>query len=150
MPSIVNGFKVCNKCLINKSTSEYGKNRSNRSGIQSWCLDCCRVIDKQRTKNGRAIKRRAKVRAYNLRTQYGITPEQYEDLLKRQNYRCAICKTDKPDGHGFWCVDHDHALNKFVRGILCSSCNSLLGYANDKEEVLASAQRYLELQYIAY
>src|ERR1039458_8636207 len=43
-----------------------------------------------------------------IKTRYGLTKEQYDDLLLKQNNACAICKapfTDTP------CVDHDHVTN---------------------------------------
>ncbi len=150
MPKIIDGHKVCPQCNKNVPVEGYGFNRCNPNGIQSWCLECCRVIDRQRTKDGRATKRRDKTRAYNLEKKYGITQDQYEEIFKKQNYKCAICKTDKPGGTGHWCVDHDHALFHFVRGILCHHCNSLLGYAKDSQEILSNANKYLDIQYVAY
>lgn len=73
---------------------------------------------------------------------YGITPEQAEDMLKEQGGVCKICQCDDPGGKG-WCVDHCH-VTSIVRGILCSNCNLMLGYARDRKEVLAAAAKYLE------
>lgn len=40
-------------------------------------------------------------------------------------------------------VDHCHAT-KAVRGILCTSCNWMLGDAKDRPEVLRAGAAYLE------
>lgn len=40
-------------------------------------------------------------------------------------------------------VDHDHKTGD-VRALLCSRCNSLLGYADDSIELLKRAIAYLE------
>ena len=48
----------------------------------------------------------------------------------------------KPDGKLKGFVDHDHTGN-FVRGILCTKCNTLLGMANDNIEILENAIKYL-------
>ena len=74
---------------------------------------------------------------------YGLSQEQFDILLTKQNNRCAICKTDKPNGRGkTWHVDHNHGTN-VVRGILCSSCNTGLGMFADSVKTLRRAVQYL-------
>ena len=80
---------------------------------------------------------------------YGISLAEKEARLKEQGGCCAICKTTEPRGYG-WCTDHDHFLEIttgeiVVRGILCHSCNTLLGHARDNEETLLSAIEYLKI-----
>jgi len=74
--------------------------------------------------------------------QYGLSKEQYQEMLRQQKSSCAICsKAFKQNP----CVDHDHETNK-VRGLLCRKCNSLLGYAGDNVVVLKNAIAYLKRQ----
>ncbi len=73
---------------------------------------------------------------------YGITKEQYDNFLLKQNNRCAICKTSNPKGSGSWHVDHDHQTLK-VRGLLCNNCNLGLGYFADSKAGLLAAIEYL-------
>src|SRR5271165_408335 len=40
-----------------------------------------------------------------FRRQYGITPEQWDELFAAQGKVCAICKTDDHNGKG-WHTDH--------------------------------------------
>ena len=55
---------------------------------------------------------------------YGITLEQYDEMLTTQDSKCAICKTDEPGrGDEFFHVDHDHET-AIVRGLLCNRCNT--------------------------
>lgn len=61
-------------------------------------------------------------RAHNLKTRYGINPEEVEAMLAKQNGLCPLC--GKPPKRV--CVDHDHATGR-VRGILCHGCNVGLG-----------------------
>lgn len=91
-------------------------------------------------------KRRAATERYR---RYGITQEQFDQMLEQQSHKCFICFTDKPKGMGGWLVDHCHATSK-VRGILCANCNSMLGHAKDNIATLERAAFYLELPYIAY
>ena len=46
------------------------------------------------------------------------------------------------------CIDHDHETG-FVRGILCSLCNTLLGHAKDDPEILRKAAEYLDRDLIS-
>lgn len=72
--------------------------------------------------------------------------ECYEELLKKQNGVCAMCKgqnnTTRNGKIKRFNIDHNHKTLE-VRGLLCSFCNSLLGYAKDSVEILESAQQYL-------
>ncbi|MBP5870856.1 hypothetical protein F3K34_13455 [Streptomyces sp. LBUM 1486] len=74
-----------------------------------------------------------------------MTAWDYEQLLKRQNSRCAICGTNKP-GHTpdrLFDIDHDHVTGK-VRGLLCQHCNMGLGQFMDDLDRLRKAIKYLE------
>lgn len=54
-----------------------------------------------------------------------ITWMEYEQMLGEQDSSCAICK--KPCGSGRrLAVDHNHETGA-VRGLLCLSCNQLIG-----------------------
>lgn len=70
---------------------------------------------------------------------YGLQKGEAQLLLEKQNNVCAICNTfsDK------WHIDHDHITLK-IRGILCPSCNLLLGHAKDNINILAKAIVYLK------
>lgn len=77
-----------------------------------------------------------------LSNSYGITMVGYNTLLKAQDGICAICgKTPKENGQRLG-VDHDHRTG-VVRGLLCSSCNTALGFFRDNPELLAKAITYL-------
>lgn len=61
-----------------------------------------------------------------------------------QGGRCQSCKD--PGGVvgelAPLVVDHDHVTG-MVRGLLCNSCNKMLGFARDKIERLRMAIEYL-------
>lgn len=82
-------------------------------------------------------------RAQHLMRTYGITLEEYQAMLQRQQYRCAACATDKPGGKGDWHVDHCHGTGR-VRGILCRACNTALGLVRDEPRTLRALANYLE------
>jgi type I site-specific restriction-modification system R (restriction) subunit len=70
---------------------------------------------------------------------YGITKMDYETMYLKQEGKCLICKKEVPH----LSIDHDHKTGK-VRGLLCGSCNSMLGHAHDNIDSLKNAITYLE------
>jgi len=73
--------------------------------------------------------------------------ECYDELLKKQNGVCAIChqknNTTRNGKIKRFAIDHNHVTLE-TRELLCSFCNSILGYARDSIEILLSAIAYLE------
>ncbi len=53
-----------------------------------------------------------------LLKKYGISLDQYNEILKKQNNACAICKRDRSNFKNNLAVDHDHKTGE-VRGLLC-------------------------------
>ena len=79
-----------------------------------------------------------------LMRKYGIDTNEYNQLLESQNYTCAICGSTETGGKGkkHFSVDHCHTTKK-VRGLLCKSCNIMLGEAKDNTRILSKALEYL-------
>ncbi len=78
----------------------------------------------------------------SLARKYGMTVVEYQIRLSAQMNVCAICEGINLGGRRL-CVDHEHSTGK-VRGLLCSSCNTMLGRAKDKAVVLRRAAEYVE------
>lgn len=73
---------------------------------------------------------------------YGINLYEYQELLKKQEGKCAICK--KQVSAKRLSVDHCHKTC-IVRGLLCSKCNVGLGSFEDKIVNLLNAAEYLKI-----
>lgn len=78
-----------------------------------------------------------------MRKQYGISLEQFNELLEIQDNGCAICKKPLDSLRRKMNIDHDHETNQ-VRGLLCTGCNTGLGHLGDNIEGLKRAILYLE------
>lgn len=83
-----------------------------------------------------------KTKQRHLKTRYGITFGEKQDMLLAQGNACAICEVDTPGKKG-WHTDHCHKTKK-VRGIICYSCNTGLGAFKDNPTWLRAAANYLE------
>lgn len=131
------GEKICTKCEQSKPFGEFDVHHQGVKGpvYHARCKPCRR--DDQYI----GIRRRT------FEKIYGITLEQYDEMLRAQGGVCAIC--DKPE----WViqkgklrmlsVDHDH-LTGVVRGLLCSNCNRAIGLLNDDMDTLKKAIHYLQ------
>lgn len=90
-------------------------------------------------------KRHSKaVRYRQILYKYGLTTVQFNDLLRVQGYRCAVCKGTKAGTKNRdWAVDHCHKTGK-IRGLLCQGCNTALGATKDNPSTLRGLADYLE------
>ncbi len=171
---VINELKFCRGCQAWKIPNEYHRDKRLKSGLASQCRKCkgantkkwyrentdkaleyannwrqenVEEIEKYRRLNkASAIKRATEL--YRKRT-YGITPEEFDKLVKQQEGLCAICK--KPESARklrseevrSLAIDHCHATGK-VRQLLCSKCNTGIGNFLDDPELLKAAIAYLE------
>jgi hypothetical protein len=87
-------------------------------------------------------------RRHTLKTQFGLTDEQYAAMLEEQDGRCAICRRpeiiERNGRRVNLAVDHDHATGR-VRGLLCSRCNNGVGRFDDDPDRLRAAAEYIEM-----
>jgi hypothetical protein len=124
----------CRECNRNKKAHLYYKRH----------LDQKRPICKSCFKKTPAYRQR--ISTYLLR-EYGITLDEYDTILEKQDGRCYICS--KLPGQRRLAVDHDHALEKkvgtreSVRGLLCQRCNEYLGHIADNPVSAGAMYDYL-------
>lgn len=67
---------------------------------------------------------------YHVKSKYGLTEMDLQDLLLAQKGCCKLCHIDFGDietvlGRSY-VIDHDHVTGE-IRGLLCSQCNSIRG-----------------------
>jgi hypothetical protein len=138
-PIQTTGTKICTTCGVEKDINQFyfrGGNYSPNSR-KSKCKEC----DKKRVaENYDPIK----YQEQHLKRSYGITLNEYNQMLVDQNHKCITCGTTDPGGkHGKFMVDHCHSTGK-VRGLLCKRCNIALGEVGDNVNVLQSMIEYLQ------
>lgn len=138
------GKKQCKACSETKPLHEFPPSIKSATGYFSYCIECRKEInraqDEKRWSNKKDILIRQRRNA-NYRREYGITIDEYENLLIKQNNGCAICGTKSISK--YHAVDHDHETGT-VRGILCENCNRGIGMFKDDEQLLLKAIAYLK------
>lgn len=75
-----------------------------------------------------------------LRQTYGITLNDYNNMLLSQNNKCALCF--RLQGSSTFHVDHCHNTGR-VRGILCHQCNWYLGIVDQDVSILERIKDYI-------
>ena len=165
-------MKKCTKCGLLKEDSCFSKNSANADGLYNFCKECDKQRQleykqknkdklkesqkKYREANRELINQRvkdhyernkkdiyAKKRSSRRLKEAYCSEELYNELLKKQKGCCAICGISEEEHGKQLSADHCHN-KKQVRGLLCNSCNLLLGYAKDKSHTLLMAIAYLK------
>lgn len=121
--------RKCSKCNIVKNLDLFYNDKNKPLGKSYLCKSCSK----------------AKKRNNEIRKNYGITQQEYEEILKSQNYECAICgRSDTGiERTNRLSIDHCHDTGK-VRGLLCNWCNQGLGMFRDDSSLLDKAISYLK------
>lgn len=70
---------------------------------------------------------------------YGIALDDVENLKISQSNKCAICFQEAK-----LYVDHDHETGQ-LRSLLCSTCNSGIGFLKENPDILRQAAAYIEI-----
>lgn len=104
----------------NRFCQHCGNTYVARSASQRWCSVC---VPNQSS--------RARIR------RYGISAPEFEDRLKQQDNKCAICKNPNPTE-----LEHSHETG-IIRGIVCTVCNVWLAVL-ENETWIKLAKLYLD------
>jgi len=137
------GRRICKRCKL-KQNDEYRKrtnynklyHEKNKEKENKRCLS-----NYYKWKDN--PEKKLKWRENQLKQNYGIDLEDYNEMLNKQNACCAICNTQPIVGRGLLHVDHCHDTGK-VRGLLCHYCNMSLGGFRDDIKILRAAIKYLK------
>lgn len=144
--------RECSRCRTYKTWSAYNKGNGAR-GFGSWCKVC-----QQDHHQATPLEHRRRLALAKRLALFNITVEQYQALVARHDGRCWRCKQfEVAKGPGGLIqrlsIDHDHACcpgdgscGKCIRGLLCVSCNFVLGRIDGEQ--MDSYIRYLASGYV--
>jgi hypothetical protein len=143
------GFGWCSKCQKWFESNLMVKNIKRKNGLGSKCLQCCCKHAKKKFEIYGDLRTSESRRKELLRRDYNMTPEDYSNLLVKQDFRCKICSRHQSECKSTFCVDHSHTTNK-LRGLLCRDCNLMLGLFQDQISSIQAAIDYLTLETTRY
>ena len=145
--------KECTACKQILPITDFYKSHISNAGTQIYkpkCKVCENNITKARYANLTTEERKSYYsksnakkdyhKDYRLKTKYGITLNQFNEMYEQQNGCCSICNTYVPDNKIV--VDHHHKSG-IVRKLLCHNCNVVLGHAKEDPNILLKCVEYL-------
>ena len=152
---------LCTTCNQQKPENEFHANNKapNRNYKGYKCKPCEHVRRKELRKDPEWVKKQTErattwrqdnlersnrnIKNSHLKKRYGINLDEFETMIKLQDFQCAICAAQIKEPAGNTAnVDHCHTTGA-VRGILCKPCNTMLGCAKDSTHILRQAVEYL-------
>ena len=141
-------MKTCCVCGEAQPLNNFHKRTASKDNLSPQCKKCKKELRKKYPWNpdvGRLYYQRKEVRerkrALQLAKKYGITEDEYTQMLLAQDRVCAICG-DAPQATVL-AVDHDHNTGK-IRGLLCKNCNTGIGFFGDSLERVEKVVEYLK------
>jgi hypothetical protein len=138
--------RLCTGCKVAKPFEDFSsgykakkqRDAKNKKYLRSKCRLCENARSRVYHNNNKEKIRRLHV-INHRRKRYGLNEEQYDAMILSQNNLCAIC--NKPS-HKTLHIDHNHTTGK-VRGLLCSNCNTGIGFFKEDIASLYRAIEYL-------
>lgn len=149
-----NQTKVCSACKERLPIENFGICTTYRDGRRGQCNKCRCLNDTVRWDNLSKEERLRRARKYEanksvprrwrrIKRLYGLSKQDYDDLLHRQGGGCALCSSsDTKTIVGVFYVDRCHETGR-IRGLLCLDCNMALGKLGDTPDRIARVLEYV-------
>jgi len=173
MTTLTADVKICPRCKECKPLELFSKSKRTPDGYKYICKACISIDyfanhEKEKAKrkehynSNKAVylekaynwreqnpeKRQLSEKKRSLKKKYNLDWSDYLVMFEVQDGKCAICNIPLSVHVNEYfpsaCVDHCHKTGK-IRGLLCYSCNLVLGYARDDVSILDSAKAYLNV-----
>lgn len=146
MPRLINDAteSTCTLCLRTLPVDAFYL-VNTRDAITSRCMECIKKVQLSRYYENKASGRLtpAMMRENSLRRRYSLTTEEYETMLQKQDFKCAICRRSESCFKKRLHVDHDHTTGK-VRDLLCPACNRLVGTLEKNPSIFDDVRSYVD------
>lgn len=121
--------RICLTCNEWKPWSAFASDKRHSTGKTSNCMDCSRWR--------------------SLLAQYGVSKDQWDAMFAAQDGACALCCESSPErrlgvDHEHACCGANNACPKCIRGLLCDTCNRMIGLAERKPKMRQLFAFYLD------
>lgn len=141
---------ICSVCGVEADATCFIKDHGSLPQKKGRCKICAIKARREYYQSNNEEKRRKRreytranpelIAKQRAKHKYGITDEEYK-IIKSESAKCAICLSKKK-----LVIDHDHESGAF-RGVLCTICNSAIGFLCDDTLLLKRAIEYLQSSY---
>lgn len=130
-------MRICKVCKENKPLSSFHK---NKLWFRHECIECNNSVCR-----ANYLNKKHEYKNRQLINRYGLSLEEYESMLEKQEGKCKICGIDKIQNRGKrnLAVDHAHDTGK-VRALLCNRCNLGVDFLEKNPGWSDKAIAYLE------
>ena len=132
--------KKCKTCNTEFTLDNFnkGQGKYKKANICKQCDSEARVERYKNYSNERKQELQRRNRVNHYKATYNLPQYVAEKLANNRVGQCQICSKVTN-----LVVDHCHNTD-IVRGMLCHSCNKMLGHSFDNPEVLLKAAKYLK------
>lgn len=153
--SLKRGQRTCKPCLVAEGRARraanpdkareyqakwYSRNRAQAAAASKAWEQKNRA---KRTARQRDLRATGWKVDYDLKSRYGITVADYQQLLAAQGGVCACCGAGSAYGGRRLYVDHCHVTGE-IRGLICHRCNAGIGMLGDDPAGVVRALTYLD------
>jgi len=134
--------KTCKTCQVDQPLTNYHDR-------QLACKSCRSAAKKAEYAAGTSPTRSYDgVFEASIKRLYGMTMADYDAMLARQAYRCAVCRRPETklrrNGQPYRLgVDHDH-VTKRPRALLCHRCNMIVWALEEHHTLVPAIFAYVE------
>lgn len=118
-----------------RPVGDFYRRKASKDGLSNRCKYCESKVHQAYYKKKRVKKIHRKSK---LRLNYNLTIEDFNRMFRDQGGACAVCSKTGVK----LVVDHDH-VSGVPRELLCSSCNTGLGFFGDDVDIMQRAINYL-------
>ncbi len=133
------GLRRCPGCRSIKKIDQFYSDKA------AHCILCMNEMSRKRPpeeKKEYYKKKRLQFRSSILLRKFGITLDQYNELLKSQDNKCAICGISPEQNGKALAVDHNHKTG-IVRSLLCGCCNAAVGFLKENSDLAIKVSEYI-------
>jgi hypothetical protein len=132
----------CKTCNLAEKRRRYAADPAKyKAFVKRWQQANNERLNAYRREHNARPERKRALRDGYYRRKFGISADEFDELLDKQGGGCAICRK-RPERDASLHLDHDHETG-VVRGILCLSCNQGIGKFRDDAGLLERAAAYL-------
>ena len=120
-------MKICSKCKVEKSDSDFNKRKRSKDGLNSYCKSCNNENLKNHYKNNKEYYY-DKSKKYFKKLQEWLT--EYKETLK-----CSVCEESR-----HWVLDFHHTDPLIKEGSVSSMLNN-----SSKEKIIKEIEKCIVL-----